>query len=590
MRIALCCVVVTVLVACPGPEPKTVDMTPPPAPTQQRAEVQSDGSVRLTWNTPGDGDLARVLVARFLPGGTATRPSGTPAVGDAIGVSGTVVFLGLATEFVDSSPPATCGAVAYRLWSQDTQGRWSIDQALVELQAGSTTPAPSQGIDGLMASAQGSRLTLQWANPPPSSGFFQVALVRKTAAAPTTPTDGVPLLTDTSTGFLDLLDGFAPGERLFYAAFSCNACGRCRQAPTVVSFTVPERVTDSGVMDGGTDAGVFDAGVPDGGAGSLTPMGLSATLSTDGQRVQLAWMNGSSPALTRVRLTRTVTTGASMSTPVVVFEGLATSASERVDQLLPSAGGVSRSATYQVVGCSSAACEPSGPTASLSLSLKQALRGGGYTLFWRHASASVCSDRTDLCPATLPAGQTCAQALVGTSAANWWKTCVSDAPACMTTARQLSTVPADAETTAVRTWFQTNGVTVGRVLTSEYCRCFTTAQNFQFGPALEYSADLTYWVYEEGLRCAKNIALLHQTPAAGTNTAMVGHAGFSCATLDSLAWGEAAIFKPQAPTGRTCTTVGSCAADEACVSGQCVKPLLIARVPALGSGSWSTLP
>jgi phosphohistidine phosphatase SixA len=227
---------------------------------------------------------------------------------------------------------------------------------------------------------------------------------------------------------------------------------------------------------------------------------------------------------------------------------------------------------------------------SLSLTLKQALRGGGYTLFWRHASAAVCSDRLDLCPQTIPSGQTCASMLASTTAANWWKTCVSDAPACMTTARQLSVVPASAETTAVRTWFQSNGVTVGRVLTSEYCRCFTTAQDFQFGPALEFSADLTYWVYEEGLRCAKNVALLHETPAAGTNTAMVGHAGFTCPTLDSLAWGEAAIFKPQAPTGRTCTTVGSCAADEACVSGQCVKPLLIARVPALGTGAWSTLP
>ncbi|MCU0697851.1 MAG: hypothetical protein MUC96_15100 [Myxococcaceae bacterium] len=590
MRVALCCVVVPLLVACPGPEPKTVDTAPPPAPTQQRAEVRSDGAVQLTWNNPGDGDLARVLVARFLPGGTATRPSGTPAIGDSIGVSGTVVFVGLATEFVDSSPPATCGAVAYRLWSQDTQGRWSIDQALVELGPGVTTRAPSQAIDALTVSSNDGVVGLSWVNPPASSGFFQMALVRKSGAAPTTPTDGIPLRTGTTTVFTESLDVFTPGERLFYAAFSCNECGRCRATPTVVSFTVPEPATDGGASDGGTDGGVLDGGQPDGGAGSLTPLGLAATLSTDGQRVQLAWTNGSSPALARVRLTRTVTTGASTSTPVVVFDGLASSASERVDQLLPSAGGVSRSATYQVVGCSSAACEPSGPTASLSLSLKQALRGGGYTVFWRHASASVCSDRTDLCPATLPAGQTCAQALVGTSAANWWRTCASDAPACNTTARQLSTVPADAETTAVRTWFQTNGVTVGRVLTSEYCRCFTTAQNFQFGPALELSADLTYWVYEEGLRCAKNIALLHQAPATGTNTAMVGHAGFSCPTLDSLAWGEAAIFKPQAPTGRTCTTVGSCAADEACVSGQCVKPLFIARVPALGSGSWSTLP
>jgi phosphohistidine phosphatase SixA len=578
-----------VLVACGMPQPKIVDMTPPSAPTQQRAEVRSDGTVQVSWTNSSDGDLARVLLARFLPGGSALRPEGTPAVGDAIGTSGTVVFLGLASEFVDPTPSPTCGAVSYRLWSQDSQGRWSIDQALVELPAGATTPPPSQAIDALTASSRDAVLTLQWVNPPPSSGFFQVALVRKSGAAPTTPTDGVPLLTGTFTAYAEGLEDFAPGERLFYAAFACNACGRCRQTPTSTSFTVPERTVDAGVFDGGTsDGGAPDAGPVD--AGSLTPTGLTATLSTDGQRVQLAWTNGTNAALTRVRVSRTLTTGGTTSAPVIVFEGPGASAAERVDQLLPSVGATQRSYTYQAVGCSSATCEAAGPTASLSLTLKQALRGGGYTLFWRHASASVCSDRTDLCPASLPSGQTCAQALVGTPSANWWKTCLADAPACTTTARQLSTVPATAETTAVRTWFTTNGVTVGRVLTSEYCRCFTTAQDFQFGPTLEYSADLTYWVYEEGLRCAKNVALLHQSPAIGTNTAMVGHAGFTCPTLDSLAWGEAAIFKPQAPTSRVCTTVGSCAADEACVSGQCVKPLFIARVPAVGGGSWSTLP
>jgi phosphohistidine phosphatase SixA len=581
MRTACRVLVVTLAAqACSPPPPRTVDMNPPAAPTEQRAEVRSDGTVQLSWTNPGDDDLARVLLARFLPGGTATRPEGTPAVGDAIGMSGSVVFLGLESSFVDSAPPTSCGALSYRLWAQDTQGRWSVGQALVELPAGTTTPAPSQAVTDLTASSTNGRAVfVQWTNPPPSSGFFQVALVRKSGVAPSSPTDGVPVATGAVSGFAEALRDYAPGERLFYAAFACNTCGRCRQAPTVVSFTVPTPEVDGGIADAGTPMD-----------GGLAPTGLAAALSPDGQRVQVSWTNGPSPALARVRLTRTLTSGGMTSSPVVVFEGPAANATERVDQLLPSVGTTTRTYTYRAVGCSSASCDASGPTVSVSLTLKQALRGGGYTLFWRHASAAMCSDRTDLCPQTIPSGQTCASMLAGTPSANWWKTCVSDAPACMTTARQLSVVPASAETTAVRTWFQSNGVTVGRVLTSEYCRCFTTAQDFQFGPALEFSADLTYWVYEEGLRCAKNVALLHETPAAGTNTAMVGHAGFTCPTLDSLAWGEAAIFKPQAPTGRTCTTVGSCAADEACVSGQCVKPLLIARVPALGTGAWSTLP
>jgi serine/threonine protein kinase/tetratricopeptide (TPR) repeat protein len=98
-------------------------------------------------------------------------------------------------------------------------------------------------------------LTVRWTNPPPSSGFFQVALVRKSGSAPTTPTDGVPLLAGTFTAFAEALDDFASQERPFYAAFSCNTCGRCRPTPTTVSFTVPDAI---GRVDCG--AGLDDPG------------------------------------------------------------------------------------------------------------------------------------------------------------------------------------------------------------------------------------------------------------------------------------------------------------------------------------------
>ena len=64
----------------------------------------------------------------------------------------------------------------------------------------------------------------------------------------------------------------------------------------------------------------------------------------------------------------------------------------------------------------------------------------------------------------------------------------------------------------------------------------------------ESLSDITYYVYEESLRCPKTMALLNVTPAAGTNLGMVSHAGFFCNTVDSLAWSEAAIYKPQAPS------------------------------------------
>lgn len=585
-----------------------------PAPSRQLATVQTDGSVTLTWKN-GD-DIARTVVARFGPGQMPTAPTGPVAVGDALG-AGTVVLVGLEEVFVDRTPPAVCGVVTYRFWSQASDGRWSTEPVLAELPAGATTRSPNEPVSQLAVRLDGAALVVSWTNPASSTGFFQTSLVRKVGAAPTSPTDGQPVLTTMATTFSEPVAPFAAGSTVFYAAFTCNACGRCRAMPISTSYAVPTVdagvdagapadagiTVDAGGPDAGAvDAGLSDAGLPDGGAldagpsdagatdagtpldaGSLTPTAFTATLSPDGQRVVLSWLNASN---TRVRVTRTLTEGTTTGAAVTVFEGTATMADERVDRLLPNVT-PARVYTYRVVGCDATTCESTGPTAPLSLTLKQALRGGGYSIFWRHASADVCADRLTLCPTST---MTCAQAVANTSAADWWRTCQSDAPTCSTNARQLNTVAAPNETMAVRMWFQSNGVTVGRIATSEFCRCFETAQQFMFGPTLEYSQDLTYYVYEESLRCPKTVAMLNQTPTSGTNSGFVSHAGFTCPTLDSLAWGEAAVFKAQAPTTQTCTTIGSCASGEACVSGFCVRPLLIARVPALGTNAWATLP
>lgn len=610
-------------VACTPVAPP--DTQVPAAPTQQKGTVESDGTVSLSWTNTTAGDFARTLVARFPPGGSARTPEGTPAVGDPIGKDGVVIFLGADASFVDLTPPVTCGSVSYRLWSQNAQGRWSDDFASITLPAGATTPAPSQPVTQLAAATTNQNRTLfvTWVNPPTSSGFFQTSLVRKHGSAPANLTDGTLVLSTQGTAYAEALSTYPEGTRLFYAAFPCNTCGRCQLVPASVSFTVPafaDGGIDGGSFDGGRfdggalDAGAMDAGatdageVLDGGAlddagtgsdAGLTPSALTVTLSPDGQEVRLGWVNAANPALTSVRVTRALTETPLGGTPttsgeVLVTEVLATQASERVDRLLPSTN-PARSYTYFVRGCSSAACEPTGASATLTLTLKQALRGGGYTIFWRHASASICGDMTNLCPASPPPGQTCAQAVASTTAANWWKTCASDPPTCSTTARQLDPVASQNETSAIHGWFQTNGVTVSRVLTSEYCRCFTTAQQLNFGPTPESSEDLTYYVHDEAQRCPKTMALLNGAPASGTNVGMVSHAGFFCNTLDSLAWAEAAIYKPQPPSTQSCTTHASCpivgaGTQPACVAGFCVTPLLIARVPALGVGAWSTLP
>lgn len=224
--------------ACGSPV-RPPDTLAPGAPTNQRATLDTDQSISLSWTNSADGDFARTLLARFAPGGRARRPDGTPAVGDPIGMDGVVLFLGREPAFVDRAAPATCGVVSYRLWSQDTQGRWSDDLALIELDAGATTPPPSQPVTSLTANAQSGSLFITWTNPTTASGFFETRLVRKVASAPTSLTDGSPVLTTMFTQYVESLRGQPAGTRVFFAAFTCNACGRCQSTPAVVSFTLP---------------------------------------------------------------------------------------------------------------------------------------------------------------------------------------------------------------------------------------------------------------------------------------------------------------------------------------------------------------
>lgn len=97
----------------------------------------------------------------------------------------------------------------------------------------------------------------------------------------------------------------------------------------------------------------------------------------------------------------------------------------------------------------------------------------------------------------------------------------------------------------------TRGIPIGRVRSSEFCRCIQTAENMAFPPAIEQEQDLTYFVYDEASRCADTMVMLSEAPAAGTNTAHISHAGNACPYLDQLAWGEAAIFKPDGAGGAT---------------------------------------
>lgn len=283
------------------------------------------------------------------------------------------------------------------------------------------------------------------------------------------------------------------------------------------------------------------------------PTGLSASL--DAADIELSWVNADpGSGRTHAKLLRRLNsapTGPDDGAAAELLFAAATSATDDLKSLLPSTGTEPRVYHYAVYGCTpEGECEAEGSHTTFTPTLTQVLGAGGYVLHWRHASATVCSDRTDLGTAAT------------TMVPDWWKSC--DENCGTATARQLNST-GRAESIAIGDAFRARGIPVGRVLTSEFCRNLETAALMNFGPALEEDQGITYFVYDEPGRCAASFARLAEVPVAGTNTAIIGHSGNTCSPLSSLAWAEAAVYRPDGAGGS----------------------LFIARVPV---GDWMTLP
>jgi hypothetical protein len=216
---------------------------------------------------------------------------------------------------------------------------------------------------------------------------------------------------------------------------------------------------------------------------------------------------------------------------IAVFAGAGGVTFDPVTELLPDVPDDTQIYYYAVYGCGDDGCEHTGSAVTFHLTLVQALRAGGYTIHWRHADADVCADRTELGPAA------------STAVPEWWKSC---AASCDTaTARQLNDA-GRMHASAIGEAFRSRGIPIGRVLSSEFCRNVTTAELMDFGPPIEQDQGITFFVYDEPNRCAVSYARIAVAPALGTNTAIIGHAGFSsiCPILSSLQWSEAAVFRP----------------------------------------------
>jgi hypothetical protein len=278
------------------------------------------------------------------------------------------------------------------------------------------------------------------------------------------------------------------------------------------------------------------------GPGTADPSPTSLAAGIVGSQIQLGWVAPPSPSgKTHVRVLRRLNAAPVDATDplaTVVFFGTASTASDDLTALLPTTDEAARIYHYAAFGCTAAGdCETTGSRTTLAPTLVQALRAGGYVLHWRHAAATVCQDQLQLGTAAT------------TMAPDWWKSCDAQCPpGGMATARQLD-ANGVAEATAIGQAFDLLGIVVGRVLSSEFCRNVTTAALMDFGPTIEPRAEITYFVHDEAGRCDDSYVLLGEVPVPGTNTALIGHAGFSCPVLGALAWSEAAIFKPDGTGG-----------------------------------------
>lgn len=488
--------------------------------------VVTPGTAALTWEKGLNAQTT--LIARTL-GADGTQPDGGLAVGDALG-AGVVIHVSEELKFTDNKLPDSCGPFAWHLWSQAADGTWSKTPTTVRSLRGAHTIAPTAEISALGSVFDNNQLRLSWMPPEASTSFEGVTVLRKRGVAPSSVTDGTIVYAGPSSSTTDALSNLSSSEPTFYAVFNCNSCGKCGTTAPSLSVLAPG--------DGGT---------------TLSVTGLTAVVSADTKRVELAWST-TAPRVKILRTLNVMASGPSDPAGTVVFDGAGASVSERLDALLPDMPLEARRYTYTAWGCIGSTCAATPTTAPFRFTLKQALKGGGYTLFFRHATATTCVDQTSLGNAST------------TSSPGWWRSC--DATCGTAKAAQLTPATSGPELAAVQTFFSTNGIPVSRVLSSEFCRANATASGFALDAGvIEQVQALTYFAFDEPNRCRDATSLLNAQPAVGTNVVHVGHVEYpaACPVLDSLNFAEAAIYRPQ---------LGA-------------PPRYIARV---GTTQWSTLP
>ncbi|MGV3621436.1 MAG: hypothetical protein ACO1OB_11500 [Archangium sp.] len=491
---------VVALSSCGGPGGKT--FIDPPI----RGEVMvSPGQAVITWDKSSEQNST--LIVRTLGTVEATAPENSPQVGEEVG-AGIVLANTEDERFVDNSLPESCGPFAWHLWARHADGTWAPTALTVRSLRGAHTRAPTAEVTELASAIEGGKLRVQWTPPEIGTNFKGVNVYRRVGSPATKPDEGTLVYSGAASAMVETLANLSPSDTTYFSVFNCNDCGKC----------------------GATAPSIGVAPVRDGGV-TLDISNLTATVN--GNDVELTW-SSNAPRIKVLRKLNAEPSSINDAAAEVVFDGAGTSASEPVTKLIPHTPLNASVYTYRAWACVDALCSTTGVKTELRVTLKQALKAGGYTLFFRHGTANTCTDKTNLGNAS------------NTTTPNWWKSC--DANCSTGFAQQLTPPASDSELANVHTFFSTNGIAVSRVLSSEFCRAVKTAEGFDLGPpVIEETQALTYFVYAEATRCQDTVSLLGAQPQPGTNIVHVGHTQYAtaCANLDGLVTGEAAIFKPQ---------------------------------------------
>jgi len=162
---------------------------------------------------------------------------------------------------------------------------------------------------------------------------------------------------------------------------------------------------------------------------------------------------------------------------------------------------------------------------SPQVQLFRTLRRGGHVLSFRHALAANGSDT------------------FRDFSTNWWKSCDN------TVARQLTIPDGRVQSEKMGRALKVLKIPVGRIISSEYCRCIQSAQFMNLGINIETSPILTYYVYDEANRYANTFRLIREQTISNRNIIFITHVGYPSIppnlnpVLSTLNQGDAGVFR-----------------------------------------------